>query len=43
MARKHNIGFRCAVGVCDLVLTRPAAAELVEDAAACEAPVEVGA
>jgi iron(II)-dependent oxidoreductase len=42
VARKHNIGFRCAVGVCDLVLTRPTAAEPVEDAAACEAPVEVG-
>jgi iron(II)-dependent oxidoreductase len=22
LARKHNIGFRCAVGVCDLLLAR---------------------
>ncbi len=27
VARKHNIGFRCAVGVCDLALSRPAAAD----------------
>ncbi len=26
LRRKHNIGFRCAVGLCDLVFTRPAAA-----------------
>ncbi len=25
LRRKHNIGFRCAVGVCDLVLARPEA------------------
>jgi iron(II)-dependent oxidoreductase len=24
LGRRHNIGFRCAVGVCDLVLTRQA-------------------
>jgi iron(II)-dependent oxidoreductase len=27
VARKDNIGFRCAVGVCDLVLSRNAAAQ----------------
>jgi len=27
LGRKHNIGFRCAVGVCDLVLTHPATAQ----------------
>ena len=26
LRRKHNIGFRCAVGLCDLVLARPEAA-----------------
>lgn len=25
LCRRHNIGFRCAVGMCDLVLARPAA------------------
>jgi iron(II)-dependent oxidoreductase len=27
LARKHNIGFRCGVGVCDLALVRPQPAE----------------
>jgi iron(II)-dependent oxidoreductase len=35
IARKHNIGFRCAVGVCDLLLARSAE----DDAAA--APIQV--
>jgi len=26
MSRKHNIGFRCAIGLCDLTLTRTSAA-----------------
>jgi len=43
MARKRNIGFRCAVGVCDLMLARhvqgsPAANEL-EDASVEEVHV----
>ena len=43
IARKHNIGFRCAVGVCDLVLSRtgealPMAAETEEEH---QAPAEV--
>jgi iron(II)-dependent oxidoreductase len=38
MARKSNIGFRCAVGVCDLVLARPAEEPETQETAA---PMEV--
>jgi iron(II)-dependent oxidoreductase len=39
LGRRHNIGFRCAVGVCDLVLTRPSPTveERAEDPAADDA------
>jgi gamma-glutamyl hercynylcysteine S-oxide synthase len=42
MARKHNIGFRCAVGVCDLVLARSAERPPVDAGVSPEALVEVG-
>ena len=32
ITRKHNIGFRCAVGVCDLMLARPAGGARAEQA-----------
>jgi len=40
IARKHNIGFRCAVGICDLVLARTA--DGPADAAEDDTPTEVG-
>jgi iron(II)-dependent oxidoreductase len=43
VARKHNIGFRCAVGVCDLVLARTAERPSVDAGVSPESPVEVGA
>jgi iron(II)-dependent oxidoreductase len=43
MGRKHNIGFRCAVGICDLMLSKPPADAAVpdglENAPAEEVPV----
>jgi iron(II)-dependent oxidoreductase len=40
--RRHNVGFRCAVGVCDLVLTRqaPPGEKRAEDDAACADPAD---
>jgi iron(II)-dependent oxidoreductase len=42
IARKRNIGFRCAVGVCDLVLARPAASTVAPAEEDHPLPVEVG-
>jgi iron(II)-dependent oxidoreductase len=39
LARKHNIGFRCGVGICDVLLVRPSGdeSEYAEDLAAAVA------
>ena len=43
IARKHNIGFRCAVGVCDLLLARSAAESAPAMTAETDLPEEVPA
>ena len=43
IARKRNIGFRCAVGVCDLVLARAPASMVVPAETDHPMPMEVGA
>jgi len=40
LARKHNIGFRLAVGACDIVLACPATAPSAEDAGQTKVSVE---
>jgi iron(II)-dependent oxidoreductase len=41
VARKHNIGFRCAVSVCDLALAPPVSASASDTTAADAPPSEV--
>jgi len=44
LARRHNIGFRCAIGVCDLLLARGAASDNAgDDASGDEPPVGAAA
>jgi iron(II)-dependent oxidoreductase len=43
IARKRNIGFRCAVGVCDVVLARAPASTAVPAETDPTVPMEVGA
>jgi len=42
IARRHNVGFRCAVGICDLVLTRTADGSTVAAEHQSPIAVEVG-